>query len=102
MLIVYLKCILTQNHRISGIGRDLKRSSSPIPLLEQEHLDQVTQEHIQVDFECLQRRRPPNVSGQPVPVFYYPQSEEVFSSIYVELSMFQVAHIAPCPIIGCH
>ena len=29
----------SQDHRISGIGRDLKRSSSPIPLPEQEHLD---------------------------------------------------------------
>ena len=27
------------HHKMSGIGRDLKRSSSPISLLEQEHLD---------------------------------------------------------------
>lgn len=28
---------------MSGTGRELERSSSPISLLEQEHLDQVTQ-----------------------------------------------------------
>jgi len=63
-----------KNHRnrMSGIGRDIKRSSSSIALLEQEHLDQVTQECIQECFECLQRRRPHNLSGQPVPVSCYP------------------------------
>jgi len=43
---------------MSGIGREIESSSSPIPLLEQEHLEQVTQEHTQADFECLWRRRP--------------------------------------------
>ena len=30
--------LLSQNHRMSGIGRDLERSSSPIPLPEPYHL----------------------------------------------------------------
>lgn len=30
---------VAQNHRTSGIGRNLERLSSPIPLPEQEHLD---------------------------------------------------------------
>ena len=64
-----ISAVESQNHRISGIGRDLERSSSPIPLLEQEHLDQVTQECVQVGFECLQRRRLHNLSEKPVPVF---------------------------------
>ena len=37
----------SQNHRISGIGGDLERSSTPVPLLEQEHLGYVTQKSIQ-------------------------------------------------------
>ena len=61
-----------QNHRMLGIGRDLKRSSSPIPLPEQEHLGEVTQEGVQAGFECLQRRRLHNLPGQPVPVLCYP------------------------------
>jgi len=87
---------ITQNHRISGIGRDLERSSSLIPLLEQEHLDQVTQERVQVGFECLQRRRCHNLPGQPVPMFCY-LYHKVFSHIYVEPPVFQIAPTAPCP-----
>lgn len=40
----------SQTHRMSGIERDLNRLSSPIPLLEWEHLDQVTKECIQAGF----------------------------------------------------
>lgn len=58
----------SQNHRMSGIGRDLESSSSPIPLPEQEHPDEVTQEGVQAGFECLQSRRLHNPPGQPVPV----------------------------------
>jgi len=39
--------------QIPGIGRDLERPPSPIPLPEQKYLDQVTQERIQAGFECL-------------------------------------------------
>jgi len=47
----------SHNHRMLGVGRDLERSSSWIPLLEQEHLGQVTQERVQAGFEYLQRWR---------------------------------------------
>lgn len=60
-----------------GTGRDLKRSSSPIPLMEQEHLDEATQECVQMGLECLQRRRLYNLSGHPVPVFCHPHCEEI-------------------------
>ena len=40
-----------------GIGRDLGRSSGPMPLPEQEQLDQVTQDRVQAGFECLWRRK---------------------------------------------
>jgi len=55
-----------------GVGRDLCRSSSPTPLLKQGHLEQTAQDFIQVDFECLQKRRIHNLSGQPVPVLCHP------------------------------
>jgi len=36
------------------VGRDLWRSSGPIPLLKQEHLETVAQDHVQAGFEHLQ------------------------------------------------
>ena len=47
---------MSQNHRMVGVGRDLWRSSCPTPLLEQGHLEQGAQEHVQAGFECLQGR----------------------------------------------
>lgn len=47
----YLSVIMeSQNHRMSSFGGDLKKSSSPIPLPDQEHLDQVIQKCVQSDF----------------------------------------------------
>lgn len=57
---------LRVHHRITecyGFGRDFERSSSPIPLPEQEHPVEVTQEGVQAGFECLQRRRLHNLTG---------------------------------------
>ena len=93
---------------MSGFGRDLEGSSGPVPLLEQEHPEQITQEHpdlvtqerSQEGFECLQRS-PHSPSGQPIPVFSHPH-REVFPHIYVEAPLFRFAPIAPCPVIGCH
>ena len=98
---LYFSRSVAQNHRISGIGRDLERSSSPISLLEQEHLDR---SHRNASRRVLNVSRGdlPNLSGQPVPVFCHPRCEEVFSRIYVEPFMFQLVPIAPCPVIGCH
>lgn len=47
----------SQNHRSVRVGKDLWRSSSPMPLQWQGHPEEVTQECIQVGFECLQRGR---------------------------------------------
>jgi len=52
--------------------RDPERSPRPIPLLEQERPDQVTQEDIHAGFECLQRRGPHNLLGHADPVLCYP------------------------------
>ena len=85
-----------------GVGRDLWRSSTPAPLLNQDHLEQVAQDHVQAGFEYLQRRRLHNLSGQPVPVLSHLQSKEVFSHIERELPEFQFVPIAPCPVTGQH
>lgn len=42
---------ISQNHRMLGFGKDLKRSSSSILLPEQEHLEEVAQEGIQMGFD---------------------------------------------------
>lgn len=53
-----------QNQRRVGF----EGTSGPIPLPRQSHLEQVTQERVQANPECLQRGRPHHPSGQPVPV----------------------------------
>lgn len=37
--------ILLRPHRMLEIGKDFERSSSPIPLPQQEYLDHITQTH---------------------------------------------------------
>jgi len=85
-----------------GVGRDLWALSCPIPLPKQCHLEQATQDHVQVGLEYLQRRRLHNLSGQPVPVLHHPQSEEVLPHTQMELPMLQLVLIAPCPVTGHH
>ena len=46
-----------QNHRMFGVGRDLRGSSSPTPLPKQGHLQQTAQDLVQAGLEYLQRRR---------------------------------------------
>ena len=78
-----------------GVGRDLCGSSSPTPLPKQGHLQQAAQDLVQAGFEYLQRRRIHNLSGlsgQPIPVLCYPQSEEVLSHVQLELPMLQFIH----------
>lgn len=63
-----------QNHRtrMGKTGKDHWKSSSPTPLLQQSSLKQVTQDCVQTDFECLQRRMLLNLSGLPVPAVSHP------------------------------
>ncbi|GAB0189385.1 hypothetical protein GRJ2_001403800 [Grus japonensis] len=64
-----LGVLVEENHRMVGVGRDVWRSSSPTPLLKQDHLEHVAQRIcIQVGFEYLQRRSLHNLSGHPPPV----------------------------------
>ena len=74
------QCILSQTHRMAGVGRDLCGQSSPTPLPKQGHQELVAQDLVQVGFECLQRRRIHNVSGQPVPVLPSPSEWRSSSS----------------------
>ena len=52
-----LESRISQNHRIVGIGRDFLRSCSPSPQLKQGQLEQVSQDHVQLNFEYLHRWR---------------------------------------------
>lgn len=85
------------NHRITEwLGlEDTRRSSSSTLLLKQIHLEQTAQDRIQAGFEYLQRRRVHNLSGQPVPVLWHPQSRKVFSYILIKLPVIQFVPIAP-------
>ena len=85
-----------------GVGRDLCGSSSPTPLLNQGHPEQAAQDHVQVGFEYLQRRRLHSLPGQPVPVLCHPQREEVLPHVQLELPVPQFVPIAPCPVAGHH
>jgi len=91
-----------QNHRMVGVGRDLWRSSTLTPLLQQVHLKQAAQDFVQAGYEYFQRRRLHNPSGQPIPLLLHPQSEEVLPHVQTELPMLQFVPVAPCPDAGHH
>jgi len=55
--------LISQNHRMVGLGSDLCRSSSPTPLPKQGHLQQAAQDLFEAGVENLQRRRVNNLSG---------------------------------------
>ena len=82
----------SQNQRISGVGRDHRRSLSPNPLSKQAlySIPIPIQVGIQAGLEYLQRRRLHNLSGQPNPVFHHPYlTEEVLPHVTMELPMFK-------------
>ena len=93
------------NHRIAesqGLeGTSVDHLLQP-PLPRQGHLKQVAQDHVQVGFEYLQRRRLHNLSGQPVPVLHHPQRDEVLLHVQMELPMFHFVSVVPCPVAGRH
>ena len=84
----------SQNHRMSGVGRDLWGSPSPTPLLKQGHPEQAAQDRVQAGLEYLQRRRLHNLPGQPVPVLHHPQ-REVLPRVQTELPLLQFVPVAP-------
>jgi len=83
-----------------GFGRDLFGSSSPTLPPKQGHLQQATEDLVQVGLEYVLRRRLHNLPGQPVPGLHHPQSEEVLPHVQMELPMLHFVPIAPCPVAG--
>jgi len=92
----------SQNHRMFGVGRDLCGSSSPTPLPKQGHLQQATEDLVQVSLEYLQRRTLHNLPGQPVPVLRHPQREEVLLHLQTECPMLHFVPVASCPVTRNH
>ena len=88
--------------RMVDVGRDLQRSSGPIPLLKQGHLEPVAQECDQMASEHLQGWRPHNLLGQPVPALSQPYSEKVFPHVQREPPVFQFVPIASGPVTAYH
>lgn len=88
------------HQRISEVGRNLWRSSTPTPPAKEDSLQHVAQESLQMGFEYLQRRRFHNLSGQPVPVLCHPHSNKVLLHICRDLPMFQL--VPNCPIAQHH
>ena len=85
-----------------GVGRDLCGSSSPTPLLKQDHLEWAAQDRVQASLEYLQRRRIHSLPGQTVPVLRHSQSEEVLPHIQMKLPMLQFVPVALCPVARHH
>ena len=94
--------ISSQNHRMVEVGRDLWISSSPNPLLKQDHLEHVAQDHVQAGLEYPQRRRLHKLSGQPIQVLCHPHSRKVSPHVRMELPLFQFVPVASCPVTGHH
>ena len=62
---------ITESQNGHGGNGPLKITQSNPPA-EQDHLEHIAQDGIQAGFECVQRRRLHNLSGQPVPVLCHP------------------------------
>lgn len=83
-----------QNHRTVDVGRGLLRSPSPTPLPKQAQLQQAAQDHVWLSFKCLHKRRLPNLSGQPVPIFTTLTAKKKIILHLMEAHMFQFMSIA--------
>jgi len=66
--------LVTQNHRMVEVERDLWRSSGPTPLLKQGDLELAAQDHDQTASKHLQGGRLHNHFGPSVPVLGRPHS----------------------------
>ena len=88
--------VIAQNDRMVEVRMNSENHLVQ-PLAKAGSLQQVEVESIPVGLEYLQRRLY-NLSGQPVPVPCHPHREKVLSHIQMELSVFQFAPLAPCPV----
>jgi len=90
------KPLISQNHRMFGVGRDLCGSPSPTPLPKQGHPEQAAQDCVQVGFEYLQRRRLHSLPGQPVPGLRHPQMKKFFLGFIWNFLCFS---LCPLPLV---
>lgn len=67
----------------------------PCYLLEAQ-TEQVTQNHVQVSFECLQRCRYA-LPWQLAPLLCHHYNKKMFSYVQLEFAVFQLMPIALCP-----
>lgn len=81
---------------------NLWRSFSLIPIPRQGHLEQATQERIQVGFECHWGGRCHDLPWQPVPVLCHAQCKDALPHVEVKFLMFYFIGIVPCPIVWHH
>jgi len=86
---------LSQNNRKAVVGRDLWRSSCPTPLLKQDHLEWLAQDHVQMAYQYLQGWRLLNLSGKPVSALTY--GKKVFPYVQMALAVVQFLPIASRP-----
>lgn len=78
------------------------RDSAALADLQSGHLEQVTQEGVQVDFKCLWRGRPHNLPEQPIAVLCHPRGREVLPHAEVKLFVFEFVVVAPHLVTGHH
>jgi len=90
--------VLLQNHRIIQTFKD---PQVQLPCNEQGHLqlEQVAQNLIHPDLECLQGWGIPHISGQHVPVLHCSYYKRLFPYLQSKFPLFKFETTFPCPIM---
>lgn len=86
----------SQIHKMVEVGRDLWKSFSLNLLLRKGYLEPVAQEHVQVAFGDLRRRRLPSLSQQPLLSYLHKESISQWSG-----GTSCVSVCTPC-LLSCH
>ena len=90
------------NHRMAGVGRDLRRLASPASLLKQGPLEEVARDPMKMAFERLQGLRFHSLSGQPLAVLWHPHTRKVVPSVQTQFPLFSLVPAASRPTTGQH
>lgn len=91
----------TYTHRMTEWLRSLEVIWSS-PVLKQGHLQQATQDHVQMAFKYLHGGRCQSFCGQSVPVLQDPHGKGVFSDNQRELPVFHLVSTNSCSATGNH
>lgn len=94
---IYSWCLLLRNHSINKVGRSLRSSFGPTPLLKPGHLQPVAQDQVCV---ALIGWRAHHGCGQPVPGLDHAFSEKELSDVQREPPVFSFVPVASCPGVG--